>query len=191
MHKIEDVLRLKLDARLSHEQIAGALRISKGAVAKYAGLAAAAGIDRITASTLDEVALEQRLLTKPAKQSAYALPVRRQHLRRKVLQVERDDRARAAANRCSQHMHVIGIGQCDPLGDRFIAVDEAIRHGIVHQLARARQRFSTVRAFEQHGTHPLVMDALGPACPVRRSGPGRLGSRAVVPGKERRRRRRR
>jgi transposase len=74
MHKIKDVLRLKLDARLSHEQIAAALRISKGAVAKYAGLAAAAGIDWATASTLDEVALEQRLLTKPAKQSAYALP---------------------------------------------------------------------------------------------------------------------
>lgn len=74
MRKIKDVLRLKLDAKLSHEQIAAALRISKGVVAKYVGLAAAAGLDWATASTLDEAALEQRLLPRPAKRSAYALP---------------------------------------------------------------------------------------------------------------------
>jgi DNA-binding transcriptional regulator LsrR (DeoR family) len=44
MRKIKDVLRLKLDARLPHEQIAGSLGISKGVVAKYVGLAAAAGL---------------------------------------------------------------------------------------------------------------------------------------------------
>ena len=44
MRKIKDVLRLKLDALLSHEQIAGSLGISKGVVAKYVGLAAAAGL---------------------------------------------------------------------------------------------------------------------------------------------------
>ncbi|QKE37304.2 hypothetical protein [Ferrovum myxofaciens] len=43
MRKIKDVLRLKLDAGLSHEQIAMALKISKGVVAKYVGLATAAG----------------------------------------------------------------------------------------------------------------------------------------------------
>lgn len=32
MRKIKDVLRLKLDARLSHEQTAAALGISKGVV---------------------------------------------------------------------------------------------------------------------------------------------------------------
>lgn len=39
MRKIKDVLRLKLDARLSHERIAAALGISKGVVTKYVGLA--------------------------------------------------------------------------------------------------------------------------------------------------------
>ena len=39
MRKIKDVLRLKLDAKLSHQQIADALGLSKGVVAKYVGLA--------------------------------------------------------------------------------------------------------------------------------------------------------
>ena len=45
MRKIKEVLRLKLDARLPHEQIAAALHLSKGVVTKYVGLAAAAGLD--------------------------------------------------------------------------------------------------------------------------------------------------
>ena len=44
IRKIKDVLRLKLDARMSHQQIAAALGISKGVVTKYLGLAAAAGL---------------------------------------------------------------------------------------------------------------------------------------------------
>ena len=39
MRKIRDVLRLKLEAKLSHQQIAAALDISKGVVTKYAALA--------------------------------------------------------------------------------------------------------------------------------------------------------
>jgi len=35
MRKIRELIRLKYGARLSHEQIAGALTISKGVVAKY------------------------------------------------------------------------------------------------------------------------------------------------------------
>ena len=35
MRKIRELVRLKYEARLSHEQIAGALAISKGVVAKY------------------------------------------------------------------------------------------------------------------------------------------------------------
>lgn len=45
MRKIKDVLRLKLQAGRSHERIATALGISKGVVANYASLAAAAGLD--------------------------------------------------------------------------------------------------------------------------------------------------
>ena len=74
MRKIKDVLRLKLDGKLSHEQIASALKISKGVVAKYVGLAAAAGLDWPTVCLLDEAALEQRLLVRPERASAYAVP---------------------------------------------------------------------------------------------------------------------
>ena len=45
MRKIKDVLRLKLDAQLSHERIAASLGISKGVVTKYVSLAATAGLD--------------------------------------------------------------------------------------------------------------------------------------------------
>lgn len=62
MRKIKDVLRLKLDAGLSHEQIAAALKISKGVVAKYVGLATAAGLDWSGVHTLDETGLQQRLV---------------------------------------------------------------------------------------------------------------------------------
>ena len=44
MRKIKDILRLKLDAKFSHEQIAATLSISKGVVTKYVGLAAAADL---------------------------------------------------------------------------------------------------------------------------------------------------
>ena len=74
MRKIRDVLRLKLDAKLSHEQIASSLQISKGVVAKYVGLAAAAGLDWPTVCTLEEAALEQRLLVRPERPSSYATP---------------------------------------------------------------------------------------------------------------------
>ncbi|MBI3348793.1 MAG: hypothetical protein HY020_16495 [Burkholderiales bacterium] len=36
---IKDVIRLKWHAKLSHEQVATALKISKGAVAKYVSVA--------------------------------------------------------------------------------------------------------------------------------------------------------
>lgn len=58
MRKVRDVLRLKLDARLSHEHIACALGISKGVVTKYAGLAAAAGQNGRAAGRLGNGALD-------------------------------------------------------------------------------------------------------------------------------------
>lgn len=74
MRKIKDVLRLKLDAKLSHEQTAAALSLSKGVVAKYASLAKAAGLDWALISALSETELAQRLLSKPARRSGYAVP---------------------------------------------------------------------------------------------------------------------
>jgi len=49
MRKVRELIRLKYEARLSHEQIAGALDISKGVVAKY--------VARIERSKLDPAVL--------------------------------------------------------------------------------------------------------------------------------------
>ena len=62
MRKIQDVLRLKLDARLSHERIAAALGISKGVVTKYVGLASVAGLDWHSIQPLDETVRLRQLL---------------------------------------------------------------------------------------------------------------------------------
>ena len=86
MRKMKDVLRLKLDAKLSHAQIAAALGISKGAVTKYVGLAAAAGLDWPAVQGCDEAALEQRLLVAPPKPRGRIQPdfgLFHQELRRK------------------------------------------------------------------------------------------------------------
>lgn len=74
MRKIKDVLRLKLDARLSHQQIAAALGISKGVVSKYVALAAAAGLDWPAVRDVDEAALERRLLASPEKPRDHVQP---------------------------------------------------------------------------------------------------------------------
>ena len=65
MRKIRDVLRLKLEARLSHERCAAALQISKGVVTKYLTLATAAGLDWSQVQLLDDTALHSRLLGIP------------------------------------------------------------------------------------------------------------------------------
>ena len=74
MRKIKDVLRLKLDAKMSHQQIATALGISKGVVTKYVGLAAAVGLDWTTVQGLDETMLERRLLAAPEQPRDHVQP---------------------------------------------------------------------------------------------------------------------
>ncbi len=74
MRKIKDVLRLKLDAKFSHQQIAASLGISKGVVTKYVGLAAAAGLDWATVQGTDEAALERRLLVAPEQPRDHVQP---------------------------------------------------------------------------------------------------------------------
>ena len=74
MRKIKDVLRLKLDAQLSHERIAASLGISKGVVAKYVSLAAAAGLDWAQVQLLDETALQHRLVGVPQRASSFVAP---------------------------------------------------------------------------------------------------------------------
>ena len=59
---IKDILRLKYQGGLSHERIAQSLGVSKGAVAKYLGLAGGAGLDWASTVELDEASLERRLM---------------------------------------------------------------------------------------------------------------------------------
>jgi len=62
MRKIRDVLRLHLKGGLSQRQIAAALGISKGVVAKYISLASELGLSWDDISQLSETALERRLI---------------------------------------------------------------------------------------------------------------------------------
>ena len=74
MRKIRDVLRLKLEARLSHEQTAAALSISKGVVTKYVALANTAGLDWAQIQALDDTALHNRMLGRPQRVSGFVQP---------------------------------------------------------------------------------------------------------------------
>jgi transcriptional regulator with XRE-family HTH domain len=57
MRKIKEVLRLKFEAGLSHERIAAAVGVSKGAVTKYVQRAVAAGLGWPLAPERDDAAL--------------------------------------------------------------------------------------------------------------------------------------
>lgn len=61
MHRIKELLRLKYECALSFEQIARALKVSKGVVAKYVKAAEVVGLDWGQIKDLDEDALERRL----------------------------------------------------------------------------------------------------------------------------------
>ena len=72
MRKLKDALRLKFEGGQSHQQIAGALGLSKGVVTKYVGLAVAAALDWPAIAAMDEAALERRLLALPRPSDIYA-----------------------------------------------------------------------------------------------------------------------
>ena len=74
MRKIKDILRLKLQACLSHEQVAVSLKISKGVLAKYLALATNAGLDWSQIEPLDEASLHSRLLGTPKRSSNFVTP---------------------------------------------------------------------------------------------------------------------
>ena len=74
MRKIREVLRLKFEAQLSHEQIAGACGISKGVVSKYGQLAAAAALGWPLPEGMDDAALEARLFPRAAPAARFAVP---------------------------------------------------------------------------------------------------------------------
>jgi transposase len=61
MRKIKEVIRLKFEADLSHERIAAATGVSKGAVTKYLQRAREAGLDWPLPQALDDAQLEALL----------------------------------------------------------------------------------------------------------------------------------
>ena len=61
MRKITEILRLKVEARLSHERIAAATGLSKGAVSNYVQRAVQRSLGWPLPPELDEAALERLL----------------------------------------------------------------------------------------------------------------------------------
>jgi hypothetical protein len=61
MRKLREVLRLKVEAKLSHEQIATATGVSKGAVANYVRRAAQQRVGWAVPEDVDDGALERLL----------------------------------------------------------------------------------------------------------------------------------
>ena len=74
MKKVIEVLRLKYEANLSHEKIARACGLSKGAVSKYVSLVAARGIDWPLPDDIDETRLNALLFPVKAKQCRFIEP---------------------------------------------------------------------------------------------------------------------
>jgi len=112
MQNIIEILRLKYDAKLSHQKIARATGLSKGAVGKYVSLANAVGISSWPLPEgLDQQALEKRLFTRSTKPpSRYVDPdwfVVHQELKRKGvtllrLWAEHEERVGDRAHRYTQ-----------------------------------------------------------------------------------------
>lgn len=74
MRKIKDVLRLKFEARLSHEKIAAATGLSKGAVTNAVQRALQKGLSWPLPAELGESQLEAMLYRQAAPRSQYAQP---------------------------------------------------------------------------------------------------------------------
>ena len=72
MRKIRDVLRLKFEARLSHEKIAAATGMSKGAVTNAVQRAVQKGLSWPLPADLDDSRLEALLYAQAAPRAQYA-----------------------------------------------------------------------------------------------------------------------
>ena len=86
MRQITEILRLKFQAGLSHEKIAAAVGLSKGAVSKYLSLAAAQDLAWPLPEGLDEAALKKRLHPPKSSRTRFvepAYPHIHQELKRK------------------------------------------------------------------------------------------------------------
>ena len=73
MRRIRETLRLHLQAGLSYDEVARALKISKSVVGKYVLLARVADVDWVVAEDLSDEALEARLYRPPVPRSSHQL----------------------------------------------------------------------------------------------------------------------
>ncbi len=74
MRHIKEILRLKYDSKLSHEKIARACGVSKGAVGKYINLAKAKGVTWPLPEDMDEQQLESRMFRADTAPSHFIEP---------------------------------------------------------------------------------------------------------------------
>ena len=91
MRKIKEILRLKFEAKFSHERIAAATGASKGAVSNYVQRAVQKGLSWPLPADLDEVALERLLFRQAAPREEYAppdFPYLHQELKRKSVTLQ-------------------------------------------------------------------------------------------------------
>ena len=91
MRKIKEVLRLKFEARLSHEKIAAATGMSKGAVSNAVQRALQKGLSWPLPVELDEAQLEALMYRQAAALERYAQPdyaVIHQELKRKGMTLQ-------------------------------------------------------------------------------------------------------
>ena len=149
MENIIKILRLKYDAKLSHQKIALATGLSKGAVSKYVSRAAAVGISQWPLPDgTDQLAIEKRLFwQKPAPQSRFIEPdwlVVHQELKRKGVTLLR---------LWSEHEECVG--------------DRAHRYTQFSQRYRAWKKTQR-RTMRQHhrAGEKLFIDHCGPTVPV-------------------------
>ena len=74
MRKIREILRLKFEANLSHEKIAAASGVSKGAVTNAVRRALERGLSWPLPGDLDDTRLESLLYVQAATRAVYAHP---------------------------------------------------------------------------------------------------------------------
>jgi transposase len=74
MRQITEILRLKHEAKLSHDKIARALGVSKGVVSKYVSLAQAKGLTWPLPESMDEAGLERLLFPAPSAPARFVEP---------------------------------------------------------------------------------------------------------------------
>lgn len=97
-------------------------------------------------------------------------PERLKHIGGEVPQVVGHDDLGVTADRCCQHVAVVGIGQREPADQWFVAGDQAIGDGLAHQLARSLQLLrSEVWATAKDAAHHLVEYLVAPAGPEQAS----------------------